>query len=100
MAEALYNLSWIYATNDNEKYRNGKKAVKLAEKLCRLQNYNHPLSLDALAAAYAETGRFDKAVTRAQQGLNMALAHGLEELTRDLTKRLQLYQAGIQYRQK
>lgn len=100
MAEALYNLSWIYATNENEKYRNGKEAVKLAEKLCRLQNHSQPLSLDALAAAYAEAGKFDKAVKAAQQGLSMALMHGPEELARGLTKRLQLYQAGIPYRQK
>lgn len=98
MAEALYNLSWIYSTN--EKFRNGKEAVKLAEKLCRLQNYSQSLSLDALAAAYAETGKFDRAVQIAQQGLSMALMHGPEELASGLTKRLQLYQAGIPYRQK
>ena len=100
MAEALYNLSWIYSTNENEKFRNGKKAVKLAEKLCELQNYNHPLSLDTLAAAYAETGKFDRAVKVAQQGLSMALIQGHEELASGLTKRLQLYQAGIPYKQK
>ena len=100
IAEALYNLSWIYATNENEKYRNGKKAVKLAEKLCGLQNYSHPLSLDALAAAYAETSEFDRAVKVAQQGLSLALMHGPEELASGLTKRLQLYQDGLPYRQK
>ena len=100
MTEALYNLSWIYATNENEKYRNGKKAVKLAEKLCGLQNYSHPLSLDALAAAYAETGKFNRAVKVAQQGLSMALTQCPEELASGLTKRLQLYQAGLPYRQK
>ena len=100
MAEALYNLSWIYATHKDNKFRNGKQAVKLAEKLCRIQNYSHPLSLDALAAAYAETGKFDRAVKVAQQGLSMALTQGPEELASGLTKRLQLYQAGIPYRQK
>ena len=44
ITEALYNLSCIYVTN--EKFRNSEKAVKLAEKLCILQNYNQPLSLD------------------------------------------------------
>ncbi|MDI6686588.1 MAG: tetratricopeptide repeat protein [Desulfobacterales bacterium] len=100
MAEALYNLSWIYATHKDNKFINGKEAVKLAEKLCRLQNYSHPLSLDALAAAYAEAGKFDKAVKAAQQGLNMSLTQCPKELARGLTKRLQLYQAGIPYRQK
>ena len=76
------------------------EAVKIAEKLCRLQNYSHPLSLDALAAAYAEAGELDKAVKIAQQGLSLALTQGPEELASGLTKRLQLYQAGIPYRQK
>jgi protein O-mannosyl-transferase len=98
--EVLYNLSWIFATHKNKKYRNGIEAVRLSEKLCRLQNYNHPLSLDALAAAYAEAGELDKAVKIAQQGLNMALTQGPEELARGLTKRLWLYQSGLPYRQK
>ena len=97
IAEALYNLSWIYATNQNEKFRNGKQAVKLAEKLCRLQNYKHPLSLDALAAAYAETGKFDRAVIIAKKALDLALKTGPKELALGLEKRLKLYQAGHPY---
>ena len=100
MAEALYNLSWIAATSKDDKFRNGIEAVELAEKLCKLQNYSQPLSLDALAAAYAEAGKLDMAVKIAQQGLNMALRQGPEELAEGLTKRLQLYQAGLPYRQK
>ena len=99
MADALYNLSWIYATN--EQFRNGEEAVKLAEKLCRLQNYNHPSSLDALAAAYAEAaaGKFDKAVLTAQKGLELAQKMGTKELSIGLENRLKLYQAGRPYRQ-
>ncbi|MBW2569479.1 MAG: tetratricopeptide repeat protein [Deltaproteobacteria bacterium] len=100
MLAALYNLSWIAATTKDDKFRNGKEAVNLAEKLCKLQNYNQPLSLDALAAAYAATGELDKAVKIAQQGLNMALTQGPKELVCSLTKRLRLYQSGLPYRQK
>jgi tetratricopeptide (TPR) repeat protein len=60
--QTLFNLSWIYSTSENKSYRNGKKAVKLAEKLCRLTGHQQPLALDALAAAYAENGNFNKAV--------------------------------------
>jgi len=99
MAEALYNLSWIYATHKDNKFINGKEAVKLAEKLCRLQNYSHPLSLDALAAAYAEAGRFKEAVLTAQKGLELALKMGPKELALGLEKRLNLYHTGRPYRQ-
>ena len=97
MAEALYNLSWIYSTN--EKFRNGKEAVKLAEKLCRLQKYSQPLSLDALAVAYAKTGRFKEAVLTAQKGLELAQKMGPKELALGLENRLKLYQARRPYRQ-
>ncbi|MDI6688468.1 MAG: tetratricopeptide repeat protein, partial [Desulfobacterales bacterium] len=97
MADALYNLSWIYVTN--EKFRNSEKAVNLAEKLCILQKYNQPLSLDVLAASYAEAGNFDKAVLTVQKGLELAKKMGAKELSIGLENRLKLYQAGCPYRQ-
>ena len=97
--QTLYNLSWIYATSIDRKYRNGNKAVKLAEKLCILTDYQQPLALDALAAAYAETGKFDKAVVTAQKALKLALQLGPKELAFGLKKRLKLYQTGQPYRQ-
>jgi len=98
-SQALYNLSWLTATHENEKFRNGEKAVELAEKLCKITQYNQPLALDALAAAYAETGRFDAAVLTAQRALKLALVLGPQELALGLKKRLQLYQAERPYRQ-
>ena len=99
MTEAIYNLSWIFATHENKKYRNGEEAVKLAEQLCELQDYNHPLSLDALAAAYAEAGRFKEAVLTAKKGLELVMKMGPKELALGLENRLKLYHAGRPYRQ-
>jgi Flp pilus assembly protein TadD len=99
MTQALYNLSWISATYKDEKFRNGEEAIALAEKLCQITQYNKPLALDALAAAYAESGRFDAAVLTAQKGLKLALLYGPKELALGFKKRLQLYQAGRPYRQ-
>jgi tetratricopeptide (TPR) repeat protein len=98
MTEALYNLSWILACHEDEKYRNGEEAVNLAEKLCRITRYNQPLALDALAAAYAETGKFDAAVLKAKKGLKLALLSGPKELVLGLKKRLHLYSAKRPYR--
>ena len=88
MTQALYNLSWIGATSEDDKFRNSIEAIKLAEKLCKLQNYSQPLSLDALAAAYAESGRFAEAVLTAQKGLELALRMGPKELALGLENRL------------
>ena len=99
MTQALYNLSWILATCEDGNYRNGAEAVKLAEKLCQITKYKQPLALDVLAAAYAETGKFDAAVLTAQKGLKLVLHQGPKELALELKKRLQLYQEKHSYRQ-
>ncbi|MBC8359246.1 MAG: tetratricopeptide repeat protein, partial [Candidatus Aminicenantes bacterium] len=97
MPEILYNLSWILACHVDEKYRNGKEAVQLAETLCKITQYKQPLAFDALAAAYAETGRFEEAVLTAQKALKLALLYGPKELAPNLKKRLRLFQAGQPY---
>ena len=99
MAQALYHQSWIAATHENDKFRDGIKAVELAEKLCKLTDYKEPLALDALAAAYAETVRFHDAVSTVQKGLKLAGLYGLQELSAGLKERLQLYQTNSPYRQ-
>jgi tetratricopeptide (TPR) repeat protein len=96
--QTLYNLSWIYATSENRRYRNGIKAIRLAEKLCMLTGYRQPLALDALAAAYAEYGNFNKAAETARRALDLALQIGPEEHIIGLKKRLKLYQSGQSYR--
>jgi len=99
MTQALYQLSWILATCEEEKYRNGEEAIKLAERLCKVTQYRQPLSLDALAAAYAETKRFDMAILTAKKGFKLAEQQGAQELALGLKKRLELYQKGQPYRQ-
>ncbi len=100
MTQILYHLSWILSTHEDKKYRNGQEAVKLATKLCDITQNIQPLALDALAAAYAETGRFDEAVTTAKKGLELAEQQGPKKLVLGLKKRLQLYQEERPYRQK
>jgi len=98
MAQALYNLSWILASCENERYRDGEEAVQLAKKLCKAARYDEPLALDVLAAAYAEIGEFDRAVTSAKKASELALKQGYNQLFLPLKKRLQLYQKGLSYR--
>jgi hypothetical protein len=54
--------------------------------------------MDVLAAAYAETGRFDAAVSTAQKGLELAVHQGSKDLVLELERRLQLYKTGHPYR--
>jgi len=90
----LNNLAWILATHENSNFRDGARAVKLAEKACTLTGYKNAVSLDTLAAAYAEAGRFHEALQAAQKASKLAVAEGRVELAKEIERRMQLYKAG------
>jgi tetratricopeptide (TPR) repeat protein len=66
---ALYmnDLAWALATNPNEKMRDIKEAVRLAEDACRLSGGREPRFFGTLDAAYAGAGRFEEAITTASK---------------------------------
>ncbi|HVK10136.1 MAG TPA: hypothetical protein VM597_15315, partial [Gemmataceae bacterium] len=49
--------------------RDGKRAVEHATRACELSNWVRPDCLDTLAAAYAATGDFDRAVEYQKKAL-------------------------------
>jgi tetratricopeptide (TPR) repeat protein len=92
-----YNgLAWLLCTAPDEKVRDGKRALELAQKACELTDHKNGGYLDTLAAAYAERGQFDKAVEWQEK----ALAAG-DMPVRDADaarKRLELYKQKKPYR--
>jgi tetratricopeptide (TPR) repeat protein len=96
---ALSRLAWIFATDRNASLRNGVEAVQSAERLCEITGYRQADALDALAAAYAEVGRFNDAVQVAQKAVQLANAAGQKDLAGRIQERLKLYQAGSPYRE-
>jgi hypothetical protein len=71
--------------------------VELAERACRATGYDDALLLGTLAAAYAETGRFDDAVKTAEKAASVAGKYGLTELVKKNRELMQLYRAGKAY---
>ncbi len=92
------NLAWVLATCPNATYRNGQRAVQLAERACKATEYRVPVMLDTLAAAYAQAGRFSSAVKTANQALAI-LRRDPKMSTKELEFRLSLYKARRPYRQ-
>jgi protein O-mannosyl-transferase len=97
--DALNNLAWILATNENPELRDGLEAVRLVRKLCELTDYNNPLLLDTLAAAFAEAGNFKEAVKTAKSALNIIEISGQQGLFEPIEKRLRLYENKRPYRE-
>jgi len=89
-------LAWILSTTPEATRRNGAEAVRLAERASALTGSKDPDLLDTLAAAYAETGRFDAAVATARRAL--AATEPDSELAANITRRIAVYEGGKPYR--
>ena len=97
LVQYAYRGAWVLATHPDAKYRNGILALRFAKQACQATAYRQSECLDALAAAYAETGRFDEAQTAARQALEL-LKTAPADRTRPLEARLQLYREHKPFR--
>jgi Tfp pilus assembly protein PilF len=97
--EVLNNLAWLLATSRDPKFRSGAEAVDLAEKACGLTGYRNANYLDTLAAAHAEAGRSQEAVSICEKAVALALASGEVTLARTIEARMKLYRSGQAYRE-
>ncbi len=95
--EALNNLAWILATSDEDKIRDGARAVSFGEKACALSNENLPTVVGTLAAAYAEAGRFVDAVKAGERARDLAARVGQADLAQRNEDFLELYRAQKPY---
>jgi protein O-mannosyl-transferase len=93
----LNDLAWALATNPDEKVRDNKEAIRLAEDACRLSGGREPRYFGTLDAAYAGAGRFDEAITTANKTRELALAAGQQQIAQKAEERLALYRAGKAY---
>jgi serine/threonine protein kinase/Tfp pilus assembly protein PilF len=94
-SRAHNNLAWLLATGP-DRVRDGKQAVEHAARACELTGWKDPVCLNALAAAHAEAGDFDRAVAFQKQ----ALASGASEApwSKAYRERLNLYERKMPYR--
>jgi tetratricopeptide (TPR) repeat protein len=90
----LSQSAWVLATNPQASIRNGSEAVELAARAVKLSGAKDPATLDTLAAAYAEAGRFPEAVQTARQALALATGPFADELK----GRIALYESNQPFR--
>jgi len=96
--EVSAELAWVLATAPQDELRDGERAVHLAQHLCREASGGTARLLDILAAAYAETGRFDEAVATAQRAVYLARVQKDPELAHLIDRRRLLYRTHRPYR--
>jgi len=88
------NLAWVLATTPDPSLRNGPAAVALAEQADRSNKSANPFVLHTLAAAYAETGRYEVACSTARHALELAIAQKIDDLAGKLPREIKLYESG------
>ena len=97
--QAQSNLAWLLATCPEPSARDGARAVQIIQQLLGEKHANDAGLLDTLAAAYAETGQFDRAIATQQQAI--ALLEKQETSGpqwQRFTQRLQKYHANQPWR--
>ena len=93
----LDEAAWFFATQPNAAFRDGKEAVRLAEQASLLAK-RAPRVLTALAAAYAETARFQEAIKTAEEARLGAQTVGDGETVTLTEKLLSQFRKGQAYR--
>ena len=95
----LIELSWVLATAPDPTVRLPEEAVRLAERAAQVTRPQTFAVLDVLAAALAAAGRFDEAVSSAQNALALATTAKDESATAQIRARLALYQKRQPFRE-
>jgi tetratricopeptide (TPR) repeat protein len=96
----LDELAWLLATNPDSQTRDGTEAVRLAERACALTERRIPALLDTLAAAYAETGDFPRAISAAEEALNRARSSGDNDAVKLSESILASFRENLPYRER
>ena len=95
----LNKAAWILATAIDPTARDGAHAIVLGQHAVELTKRQDASSLDTLAAAFAETGRFDEAMKIGTEALSLARARGDRQFDIELEQRLALYRIRKPFRQ-
>jgi len=88
----LTGLATIRATATDARLRRPGQAVALADRARQLSHNQDPQAFDALAAAYAALGEFDKAAQVARLGIQAAVSAGQTLLAGEMQERLRTYE--------
>lgn len=94
LLSALNNLAWIRATAPEAALRDGARALELAERAMGVSGGRDASVLKTLAAAQAESGRFDEALRSARQAQDIAQKQGAAELAASVQECVRLFESG------
>jgi tetratricopeptide (TPR) repeat protein len=81
-AQARSAYAWLLSTCVSDKYRDGKRAIELAQEASELAIWKNPHFACVLAASYAEAGDFESAVIWQEDALRLLEREKTEDFLR------------------
>ena len=96
--EALCAAAWIMGASPHDELRNGREAVKLAERACDLQRDRDPHALAVLGVAQAEYGSFRRAIDATNRAIALYTQSHESAKALALQNRLNLFKQNKPYR--
>jgi TPR repeat protein len=93
------NFAWDLSVATRDELRDGALALQVLEPALAVAERTSPEHVDTLAAAYAETGQFDKAVKAQQNAIDGARAAHPDADVSQFEERLALYERHETYRE-
>lgn len=87
------DLAWLLATTPEESLRDPTEAIKYATRACGLTKMKEANMIDTLSAALAAAGRFDEAIQRIDQAIQL----GSKEARSDMETRRKLYVTKVPF---
>lgn len=94
---AKNNLAWELAVSPDETLRRGEESLTLARQLAEESQRQEPAYLDTLAAALARTGRFEEAVSVADEAIARSRERQQPKAVEALAARKRMYLRRIPY---
>lgn len=98
LASTLANMAWIRASSADDNLRDGSAAVRDALRAADLTGRADPSVLQILAAAYAEDGDFDAAISVCGEAEALARSQGRESLAASVMAMRQRFETKLPYR--
>ena len=93
-AQTRLTLAWLLATCPDNRVRSGDEALQHAQAAQRLIGSDRHDVLDVLAAAHAELGHFNQALSLAEQAVKQAQRQGHQQQAGTIKQRVAGYRAG------
>lgn len=98
--KTVNDLAWHLATCPDAGVRSSTESLQLARQAAARSGHRDPAILDTLAAALAESGRFDEAMRTARVAIEIARQNGRKQLANEIAERLQTYSRQQPWREK